>query len=339
MTTQLLLIEHCRNFHNLPDFGSELLQRLKDDKILKSETKKEVCFTVSNVGLQGKPVKPSSIKKAVEESTKKGIRFTVSGNNGNLIEGKIVNSLDHVNFKSVGGKSELGQTPMTILQKAEPEDIGQVNILQETQLETGSTEDGNEGFDTVHVLLESDGSIQQIEPASDSAAIPHPAGKENGSGLSKAVLDALKAPGGPELGTGSGSQAQTSEKDKSQSKPKDFTFILKTDAVQKKSLSYNKISFQCFHCKYKTASKTALGKHMDKIHPSVFDVHKDLDIKHTVTSSANENTKLEVLTMSEYERTLKPKRGRKPGTKRKRGIEKQDIPGVFNCTECDKVIF
>ncbi len=334
-----------------------------------SDTKKEVCFTVSNVGLQGKPTEPSSIKKAVEGSVKKGIRFTVSGNNGNLIEGKIVNSLpreimDQVNHKAIGaGKHEPEQTSsMVILQEAEPEDIGQLHSIQEAHLESNSAEDGEDGFDTVHVLVESDGSAQQVVENSNSASACNGArnslsSKEDASRASNAktgsMLVSQQKAQNSNLATvhtdkentglatntnASGSQVNTGATAQSQ-KPKDFTFILKTDSIQKRNFTYNKISFQCFHCKYKTASKTALGKHMDKIHPSVFDVHKDLDIKHTVTSVASENSKIEVLTMSEYEKTLKPKRGRKPGsgTKRKRGIEKQDIPGVFNCNQCDKV--
>ncbi|KAK3610016.1 hypothetical protein CHS0354_032362 [Potamilus streckersoni] len=108
----------------------------------------------------------------------------------------------------------------------------------------------------------------------------------------------------------------------------DFHFILMTNTHHGKSLVYKNQVLKCLYCDYKGTWKTAICSHMQDKHPDILKVQQFLEV---MPEAANEDQK--IIRMSEYTLMLKEK---SKGTKI-RGVEKQDLPGEFLCSKCDKV--
>jgi KRAB domain-containing zinc finger protein len=119
----------------------------------------------------------------------------------------------------------------------------------------------------------------------------------------------------------------------------DFYFILQTEIVKGRSMEYGIASFKCLHCDYKTESRTAITAHMKSWHIELLRLNQSIETRPRLSKKCVENQKL--ISMSQYEATygelrLKKKtrdsQGRIP-----RPLEKQDIPGIYPCSKCDKV--
>ena len=120
----------------------------------------------------------------------------------------------------------------------------------------------------------------------------------------------------------------------------DFMFILKKVQTNRQSFSYDKLWLQCFHCQYKTETKTALIRHMHNQHKDLMGVHRTVDVKEIDKNSCEENVK--VMKMSTYDkvhsiRPVNTNRKKVGKMARKRNVEKQDLPGTFTCPQCNKV--
>ena len=132
----------------------------------------------------------------------------------------------------------------------------------------------------------------------------------------------------------------------------DFMFILKNVVTNSKTFSYARLWFQCFHCPYKTQAKTALVKHMGNFHRDLRDLHRTMDVRESDNDDDDDDNHdsdgdVKVMKMSTYERIYCSRSVKRRNVdssnkttknrKRKRNIEKQDIPGTFPCKQCNKV--
>lgn len=111
----------------------------------------------------------------------------------------------------------------------------------------------------------------------------------------------------------------------------DFNFVLQTEEIRGKTLWYGRNSFKCLHCEFKSRTKARFKTHMVDKHPDMLPFHENLH-----ASKGGEKDNKRVMKMSQYE-SMYCKRPRLSHGKRKRKIEKQDIPGVYPCTQCTKV--
>ncbi|KAK7115117.1 zinc finger protein 397-like isoform X2 [Littorina saxatilis] len=111
----------------------------------------------------------------------------------------------------------------------------------------------------------------------------------------------------------------------------DFLFVLLTSHVKRKSLSYSKQSFKCFHCDFKTSWRRSLVKHMGDNHDDHLAIHQCITVHNSKKLQDQQ-----VLKMSDYAAALSRQR-RQVNSQRVRGVEKQDLPGRYHCTKCDKV--
>ncbi|XP_076449716.1 uncharacterized protein LOC143286057 [Babylonia areolata] len=110
----------------------------------------------------------------------------------------------------------------------------------------------------------------------------------------------------------------------------DFFFVLLTNHVKRKSVSYNKQSFRCFHCQYKTFWRRALVKHMRDTHSDNLDIHQCIAVCNSEKIHGQQ-----VMKMSDYLSMLAQQRKQVNGH-RIRGVERQDLPGYHPCNKCGK---
>ena len=115
------------------------------------------------------------------------------------------------------------------------------------------------------------------------------------------------------------------------SKP-DFNFILQTEMVKGSTFTYGKTWFKCLHCDFKTNAKITITKHMQEVHVDLIDLHANMDIKDIMGGD-----KRKVMKMSTYETIFGRESRFRRRTKKGKRADKQDIPGVYNCSTCGKV--
>ena len=186
---------------------------------------------------------------------------------------------------------------------------------------------------------------QPIKIPTQAAAVPSPPTKPTQSSSSKRRKSVQKERKDTEeeehiqhsikqehvVDEGSQSEAESKALDN-----QDFAFILSTETIKGAKLTFTRSWFKCLHCDFKSRMKRCLLKHMQERHVETFaSVHDNLEVKtdegYNLDQKVGE-THSRVMRMSTYDR-LYPIMGRK----RKRRIEKQDIPGVYNCSQCNKV--
>ena len=117
---------------------------------------------------------------------------------------------------------------------------------------------------------------------------------------------------------------------------KDFTFIYSTETIKGAKLTFTRSWFKCLHCDFKTRMKRCLVKHMGERHAETFAaVHDNMEVKgepeYNVHQKVGESQS-RLMRMSVYDRMFPIM-----GQQRKRRLEKQDIPGVYTCNQCNKV--
>lgn len=61
----------------------------------------------------------------------------------------------------------------------------------------------------------------------------------------------------------------------------DFAFILMTETVKGSSFTYGRTWFKCLHCKFKTAGKLCMIRHMKDKHSDELEIHQNLEVKDT----------------------------------------------------------
>ena len=118
-----------------------------------------------------------------------------------------------------------------------------------------------------------------------------------------------------------------------------FSFLLVVEVVKGRTVTYERQWLRCIHCEVRTRTKTMLTKHMRETHPEVLAEPPDtLDTADTIRELEQSGLKVDIMDMVTYETVMcsegKPRR---PKGKRPRKLEKQDIPGVYPCSQCGKV--
>lgn len=122
-------------------------------------------------------------------------------------------------------------------------------------------------------------------------------------------------------------------KEKSQSN--DFYFLLGTVGIQGASLAYERTDFRCLHCAFSTAWCPSLMKHMNHLHKDALELHDFLDIQNNKAygkeAKQTKYKNIQVVKLSDYLACSKKSRIRT------RKMERQDIPGKYQCPTCQKV--
>ncbi|XP_013393253.2 zinc finger protein 62 homolog [Lingula anatina] len=112
----------------------------------------------------------------------------------------------------------------------------------------------------------------------------------------------------------------------------DFNFILSYQKLKGYTDEYSKMFLKCLHCQYKTVSKSALVKHFMGNHREALEINQKVDRDILDGTDREKIISLRVFNESydSLTKTVKSKR-------RNRNIEKQDLPGIFPCDQCEKV--
>ena len=122
----------------------------------------------------------------------------------------------------------------------------------------------------------------------------------------------------------------------------DFYFLLGTVSIQGNSMTYERTEFRCLHCKFSTAWRPSLVKHMKGVHKEILDIHSVLEMRnvksadkvHEGSNLINQKSNYRVLKMSEYIISQKRTKNR---PHRPRKLNYQDLPGRYPCLICHKV--
>ena len=133
-----------------------------------------------------------------------------------------------------------------------------------------------------------------------------------------------------------------SSKESTQSAPIDFYFLLGSIGMKRNSITLERSEFRCLHCRFSTAWRPSLVKHMKRVHGEILDIHplleirnvKFLDKEHVSSNLTKQRNDYKVLKMSDYLITQKKAKIRPC---RPRKLEYQDVPGQFPCLICHKV--
>ena len=303
---QMALIKHYRSGHVMPGFGEELLRQILHNNA--------ALFNTQHKSAAGGAPKIST----------SGSNKTISKGVG---QGKVINNVESTIYSLQSSPSE---STSKIDSENEHQDI--VYVVTETgspdvpEVDPGVTS-RVEGVASLNKTRQTREEEEDIGTASQDIGIIDGSMKENNKEPEKKE-DVTSSNGGEE---------------------DDFIFILKNVVTNSKSFSYARLWFQCFHCPYKTQAKTALVKHMGNLHKDLCNLHKTMDVKESDNNddhdnSSNSDGDVKVMKMSTYERiycSRSVKRRNVDNTtkkrKRKRNLEKQDLPGTFPCKQCNKV--